>query len=96
MSVQFVGTINPANALVGKLGLLLTILALIGTVARVERRLVFVEADALLIMLVYLGGMFFLYSGASAGLEGRWPCQMTGKRRLSPGPWANACTWQEC
>jgi len=35
-------------------------LALIGNIARVERRLVFVEADALLIILVYLGGMYFL------------------------------------
>lgn len=36
-------------------------MALIGNIARVERRLVFVEADALLILLVYFGGMFFLY-----------------------------------
>jgi cation:H+ antiporter len=59
---RFLGVIDPAFALVGMLGLLLTILALIGNIARVERRLIFVEADALLIMLVYLGGMFFLYS----------------------------------
>lgn len=59
---RFLGVIDPAFALVGMLGLLLTILALIGNIARVERRLVFVEADALLIMLVYLGGMYFLYA----------------------------------
>jgi cation:H+ antiporter len=58
---RFLGAIDPAFALVGMLGLLLTNLALIGNIARVERRLVFVEADALLIMLVYLGGMLFLY-----------------------------------
>lgn len=61
-SGRFLGVIDPAFALVGMLGLLLTILALIGNIARVERRLLFVEADALLIILIYLGGMFFLYS----------------------------------
>ncbi|MEJ2207659.1 MAG: hypothetical protein P8129_01310 [Anaerolineae bacterium] len=58
---RFLGAIDPAFALVALLGLLLTNLALIGNIARVERRLGFVEADALLILLVYLGGMFFLY-----------------------------------
>ncbi|MBN1135183.1 MAG: sodium:calcium antiporter [Anaerolineae bacterium] len=59
---RFLGVIDPAFALVGMLGLLLTTLALIGNIARVERRLVFVEADALLIMLVYVAGIVFLYS----------------------------------
>jgi cation:H+ antiporter len=58
---RFLGAIDPAFALVGMLGLLLTLLALIGNIARVERRLAFVEADAALILLLYLGGMFFLY-----------------------------------
>jgi len=58
---RFLGAIDPAFALVAMLGLLLTNLALIGNIARVERRLAFVEADALLIILVYFGGMFFLY-----------------------------------
>lgn len=58
---RFLGMIDPAFALVGMLGLLLTLLALVGNIARVERRLIFVEADALLIVLVYLGGMYFLY-----------------------------------
>jgi cation:H+ antiporter len=58
---RFLGAIDPAFALVGMLGLLLTNLALIGNIARVERRLLFVEVDALLILLLYLGGMFFLY-----------------------------------
>lgn len=58
---RFLGAIDPAFALVGMLGLLLTLLALIGNIARVERRLAFVEADAALILLVYLGGMFFLF-----------------------------------
>ncbi len=58
---RLLGAIDPAFALVGMLGLLLTNLALIGNIARVERRLGFVEADALLILLVYFGGMFFLF-----------------------------------
>jgi len=58
---RFLGAIDPAFALVAMLGLLLTNLALIGNMARVERRLAFVEADALLIMLVYFGGMVFLF-----------------------------------
>jgi len=59
---RFLGAIDPAFALVALLGLLLTNLALIGNIARVERRLAFVEADALLILLVYFGGMIFLYT----------------------------------
>ena len=58
---RFLGAIDPAFALVAMLGLLLTNLALIGNIARVERRLAFVEADALLILLSYFGGMLFLY-----------------------------------
>jgi cation:H+ antiporter len=58
---RFLGAIDPAFALVGMLGLLLTNLALIGNIARVERRLVFVEADALLILLAYLASLVFLY-----------------------------------
>ncbi|MGD9316683.1 MAG: hypothetical protein PVG56_07610 [Anaerolineae bacterium] len=58
---RFLGAIDPAFALVAMLGLLLTNMALIGNIARVERRLTFVEADALLIMLLYFGGMLFLF-----------------------------------
>jgi cation:H+ antiporter len=58
---RFLGAIDPTFALVGLLGLLLTNLALVGNIARVERRLGFVEADALLILLVYAGGMVFLF-----------------------------------
>jgi cation:H+ antiporter len=58
---RFLGAIDPTFALVAMLGLLLTNLALIGNIARVERRLAFVEADALLIMLLYFGGLLFLY-----------------------------------
>lgn len=55
--------LNPALALAGELALLMTVLALIGNLARVERRLAgVVEVDAILIVLFYIGGMAFLYT----------------------------------
>jgi cation:H+ antiporter len=59
---RFLGVIDPAFALVGLLGLILTGLALVGNIARVERRFLFVEIDAFLILLVYFMAMWFLYS----------------------------------
>jgi cation:H+ antiporter len=59
---RFLGAIDPTFALVGLIGLTLTGMALIGNIARVERRLFFVEADALLILIGYVLGMWFLYS----------------------------------
>lgn len=59
---RFLGAIDPMFALVALLGLLLTTLGLIGNIARVERRLFFVEVDALLILIGYFLGMWFLYS----------------------------------
>jgi cation:H+ antiporter len=59
---RFIGVIAPEFALVGLLGLILTGLGLIGNLARVERRLLFIEADALMIMLGYAAGMWFLYT----------------------------------
>jgi cation:H+ antiporter len=59
---RFLGAIDPAFALVALLGLLLTSLGLMGNLARVERRLLFIETDALIIILVYFAGMWFLYS----------------------------------
>ena len=63
---RFLGAIDPTFALVAMLGLLLVNLALIGNIARVERRLGFVEADALLILVVYFGGLYYLYLRATA------------------------------
>lgn len=58
---RFFGVIAPEFALVGLLGLILTGLGLIGNLAQVERRLGFVEVDALIIMVGYLVGMAWLY-----------------------------------
>jgi cation:H+ antiporter len=53
--------IDPGFALVALLGLLLTNMALLGNLARVERRVLFVEADALAVILVYVAGMYLLF-----------------------------------
>jgi cation:H+ antiporter len=58
---RFLEAIDPAFALAGLLGLLLTSLGLIGNLARLERRFVFVELDALLLIIVYLAGLYFLF-----------------------------------
>ncbi len=59
---RFLSVIDPAFLLVGMLGLLMTALGLIGNLARLERRLFIVEMDALALILIYLGGLWFLYT----------------------------------
>jgi cation:H+ antiporter len=59
---SFLEEIDITFALAGAIGLILTNLALIGNLARVERRLVFVEIDALLILVGYAGGLWLLYA----------------------------------
>ncbi len=59
---RFLAIVDPAFAIAGLLGLLLTALGLINNLARAERRILFVEVDALLLMLGYVGGMWFLYA----------------------------------
>jgi cation:H+ antiporter len=59
---RFIAEIDPNFAIIGLIGLVLTCLGLIGNIARVERRLLFFEIDALVIMVVYFLGMWFLYA----------------------------------
>jgi cation:H+ antiporter len=59
---RFLSVIDPTFAVIGMLGLILTILGLIGNIARFGRRLIIVEIDALIILILYLWGMWFLYS----------------------------------
>ncbi|MBE0695925.1 MAG: sodium:calcium antiporter [Anaerolineaceae bacterium] len=59
---RFLSLIDPAFLLVSVIGLIMTILALIGNLARIERRLWFLEVDALALILVYVGGLWLLYS----------------------------------
>ncbi len=61
-SGRFLGAIAPQFALVGMLGLIMTTLGLIGNLARLERRVLWLEVDALLLLLVYIGGLWLLYT----------------------------------
>lgn len=58
---RLLGAIDPGFALVGLLGLLLTTMALMANLARIERKILFIEIDAVSIILVYLGGMYLLF-----------------------------------
>lgn len=58
---SFLGDISNDFALVGILGLLMTVLALLANLARVERRLMFIELDALAIVVTYLLSLYLLY-----------------------------------
>jgi cation:H+ antiporter len=57
----FLNVIDPGFILVGLLGILLTNMALIGNLARVERKFLFFELDSLAILIVYGVGLFLLY-----------------------------------
>jgi cation:H+ antiporter len=59
---RFLDSIDPGFAIIAMLGLILTCLGLLGNLARVERRILSMELDALLILVCYLLGMWFLYS----------------------------------
>ncbi len=58
---RFLGAIDPSFLLVGMLGLLMTGLGLIGNLARLEKRIWFIELDALALALLYFLGMYLLY-----------------------------------
>jgi cation:H+ antiporter len=64
---RFIDLIDSNFALIGLLGLLLTSMGLIGNLLRVERRIGFLELDALIILLGYFGGMWFLYTRGIGG-----------------------------
>ncbi len=55
------GAIDPDFALVALLGLLLTNIALVGNLSRVNWRPTWLTIDAILILVVYLSGMYLLY-----------------------------------
>ena len=45
----------------GLFGVLVTLMALIGNISRVERRVLFVELDAVAILVTYVLGLYLLY-----------------------------------
>lgn len=58
---RFLGDIDQSFAVVGLFGLLMMIMALIGNLARIERKIFYIEVDAILMILVYLAGMYLLF-----------------------------------
>ncbi len=62
MDGRFLAAIDPNFALVALLGMLLTNMALLGNLARVERKILFLELDTLAIIVVYIFGMYLLFS----------------------------------
>lgn len=61
-SGRFIGAIDRNFAIAGMLSLILTTLGLLGNLARLERRLLFIEIDALLLIMVYITGLWVLFS----------------------------------
>jgi cation:H+ antiporter len=59
---RFLAVIDPAFLLVGMLGLLMTGLGLIGNLARLERRVFYIELDALALMILFFAGLYLLYT----------------------------------
>lgn len=59
---RFFAVVDPTFLLISVLGLLMTVMALVGNLARIKRRLLFIEIDALALMIVYLAGMWMLYT----------------------------------
>lgn len=58
---RFLSIIDPSFLLVAVIGLLMTVMALIGNLARIERRLWFLEVDVLALILTYIGGLYLLF-----------------------------------
>lgn len=59
---RFLSVIDPSFLLVSVIGLIMTVIALVGNLARIERRLFFLEVDALALILLYGGGLWLLYA----------------------------------
>jgi cation:H+ antiporter len=58
---RFLGSISSDFVLVGLIGLLMTLLGLVGNLARLERKFFILEIDAVLIILTYFAGMWLIY-----------------------------------
>jgi len=59
---SFLAAIDPAFSIAGLLAMVLTTLGLIGNLTRVDHRAAFIDLDALLLILIYLGGLCLLYT----------------------------------
>ncbi|MDO9085487.1 MAG: hypothetical protein Q7U53_04680 [Anaerolineaceae bacterium] len=59
---RFLNTISPEFILVGFIGMIMTLIALIGNQARLKRRLIFVELDATALVVTFILGMILIYN----------------------------------
>jgi cation:H+ antiporter len=59
---RFLGSISHDFVLVGLIGLIMTGMALIGNLAKIEKRIFFIEIDAILLIIVYFLGMLLIYT----------------------------------
>jgi cation:H+ antiporter len=59
---RFLSVVDPSFLIVGMIGLLMTVLALVGNLIKIERRIIILEYDALALVLVYIGGLWMLFS----------------------------------
>lgn len=58
---RFLAAIDPSFLLVGIVGLLMTCMGLIGNLAKLEKRIWFIELDALALIIVYFASLWLLY-----------------------------------
>jgi len=58
---RFLSVIDPSFLLVATLGILMTGMALIGNLAKLEKRIWFIELDVLALVMVYFAGLWLLY-----------------------------------
>ncbi len=59
---RFLQAVDPAFAVIGLLGCILTCLGLIGNITTFKRRLYFIEIDSMIMILIYVIGLWLLYS----------------------------------
>ena len=59
---RFLSVIDQSFLLIAAMGMVMNVFALIATLARLERKIWFIELDALLLILMYIAGLALLYS----------------------------------
>ena len=58
---RFLAEVDPSLMLVGAIGILMTGMGLIGNLAKLEKRIWFIEIDALALLLLFFGSLWLLY-----------------------------------
>jgi cation:H+ antiporter len=59
---RFLAAIDPSFLLVGAIGLLMTGIGLIGNLAKLEKRVWFIEVDALALIVFFFASLWLLYA----------------------------------